>query len=82
MNIYIKKAKYIEGYKIELTFMDNTIQTIDFEKTVKSLKVPAYKKYQDLKHFKKFKIEMGNIVWGKNWDLVFPEWDLYHGKVG
>jgi len=31
--------------------------------------------------FKKFKLEMGNIVWGKNWDMVFPVYNLYKGKI-
>lgn len=38
-------------------------------------------KYLDPKKFKKFTIENGNLVWGKNWDLIFPIELLYAGKV-
>ena len=41
---------------------------------------PQYDKYQDLKKVKQFKIERNNIVWGKNWDLIFDLWDLYEGR--
>lgn len=40
-----------------------------------------YNSYLDEKKFKKFKVEMGNVVWGKNWDLVFPVQDLYSGAI-
>jgi hypothetical protein len=39
---------------------------------IKSHPHPQYNGYLDEKKFKKFKLEMGNIVWGKNWDLIFP----------
>ena len=42
---------------------------------------PQYNKYLDPKRFKKFEIENGNIVWGKNWDLIFPLEQLYAGKI-
>ena len=29
----------------------------------------------------KFTIENGNIVWGKNWDLIFPIEDLHAGAL-
>ena len=81
MNISVVKAEYIEGYKIKITFNDKSTKVIDFEKAVKTVKISDYMKYQDLKKFKKFKIEMGNIVWGKDWDLIFPVCDLYNGKI-
>ena len=31
--------------------------------------------------FKQFKIESGNLVWGKNWDLIFPVNQLYRGTI-
>lgn len=33
------------------------------------------------KNFKKFKIEYGNVVWGKDWDMIFPVYDLYLEKI-
>ena len=40
---------------------------------------PLYNSYLNENKFKKFKIEFGNIVWGKNWDLIFPIDKLYAG---
>ena len=40
---------------------------------------PQYNSYLNENKFKKFKIEFGNIVWGKNWDLIFPIDKLYAG---
>ena len=31
---------------------------------------PQYNRYIDPKNFKKFTIEHGNVVWGKNWDMT------------
>jgi hypothetical protein len=42
---------------------------------------PQYSKYLDIPKFKDFKIEMGNVVWGENWDLIFPLSQLYRGKI-
>ena len=42
---------------------------------------PQYNKYLEWKHFKKATIENGNIVWGKNWDLIFPIEQLHEGKI-
>ena len=42
---------------------------------------PQYNRYKSEKNFKKFKIENGNIVWGKNWDLIFPIGALYAGNL-
>ncbi len=42
---------------------------------------PQHNRYKKEENFKRFKIENGNIVWGKNWDMIFPLHDLYKGKV-
>lgn len=81
MNISVINAEYIEGYKIKIIFNDKTSQIIDFENAIFSLKAPQYYKYQKINIFKKFKIEGGNIVWGKDWDIIFPVWDLYINKL-
>ena len=40
-----------------------------------------YNKYLDERKFRQFKIEDGNIVWGKNWDLIFPIEQLHRGRI-
>lgn len=35
----------------------------------------------DPRKFNRFSIENGNIVWGKNWDLMFPIEQLHDGVL-
>lgn len=42
---------------------------------------PQYNKYLDPRKFSRFTIENGNIVWGKNWDFVFPMEQLHAGRI-
>jgi hypothetical protein len=74
-------ANYIEGLKLQIEFDDRKKKTIDFSCFFKSHPHPQYNKYANPEYFKKFKIENGNIVWGKNWDMIFPVIDLYKGKI-
>jgi hypothetical protein len=79
--IHVERASYIGLYRIELEFNDKTKQTIDFGDFLIKHPHPQHDKYRDLKLFKQFKIEDGNIVWGENWDLIFPIYQLYKGKL-
>ncbi|MCS6796517.1 MAG: DUF2442 domain-containing protein [Raineya sp.] len=79
-NINIVKAEYIEGYVLKVYFSDSTFQVIDFTEQITKLK-GYYAKYKEIENFKAFKVEGGNLVWGKNWDLIFPNWQLYRGKI-
>jgi len=72
-------AMYVSDYKVNITFADKTEKTIDFGIFLKRYPHPQYNKYLDLKNFKKFKIDGGNIIWGKNWDLIFNPRNLYEG---
>lgn len=65
---------------VEQQFSDGTVKIVDIGSFIKAHPHPQYNSYLDEKKFKRFKIEMGNIVWGKNWDLVFPISALYNGK--
>jgi hypothetical protein len=40
----------------------------------------AFERYRALSNFKKFRIVGGNVVWGRNWDLIFPVDQLYKGR--
>lgn len=81
MNISVENAKYIRDYKVEIFFNDNTSRIVDFEKFLTKAEHPVFNQYKDLKKFEKFKIELGNLVWGKDWDLIFPIQQLYNGKI-
>jgi hypothetical protein len=80
-NISVKKARYLEGYKIKILFSDNTTRIIDFEPFLKENPHPQWNKYNDIRFFKKFKIANGNIVWGRDWDIIFPVHSLYIGNL-
>ncbi len=72
-------ATYLNDYKVELLFDDKKNQLIDLLSVLQSN--PVCKKYLDLIEFKKFKIEDGNIVWGKNWDMIFTIESLYYNTL-
>ncbi|MCL2073731.1 MAG: DUF2442 domain-containing protein [Marinilabiliaceae bacterium] len=78
--IKLINANYIKDYVVELLFDDGIVQQINFANFLYRNPHPQYDKYRDLKYFKQFKIERNNIVWGKNWDLIFDLWDLYKGR--
>ncbi|HEY4063184.1 MAG TPA: DUF2442 domain-containing protein [Puia sp.] len=79
--ISVSKAVYIDGYKLEVEFNDNKIHVVDFGNFLNTHSHPQYNKYKKPENFKKFKIENGNIVWGKDWDMIFPLYDLYKGTI-
>ena len=80
MILNIVSAKYVAPLSVELQFSDGTVNIVDIGSFIKAHPHPQYNSYLDEKKFKRFKIEMGNIVWGKNWELVFPISALYNGK--
>jgi len=80
MEIEIIKAKYIDKYKLQLLFSNKRRRIIDFEIFLNNAKNPMTKKYLDLKKFKKFYIAYGDLVWG-DYEMCFPIWDLYKGKI-
>ena len=79
--ISVSRALYIDGYKLEVEFNDNKKHVVDFGNFLNTHSHPQYNKYKKPENFKKFKIENGNIVWGKDWDMIFPVYDLYQGKI-
>jgi hypothetical protein len=79
--ISVKEANYIDGFKVEILFTDDKKSVIDFSIFFLNHSHPQYNKYKNPENFKKFKIENGNIVWGKNWDMIFPVYDLYNEKI-
>ena len=38
-------------------------------------------KYLDPRKFSRFTIDNGNVVWGKNWDMIFPIEQLHSGVI-
>ena len=80
-NIIVKEANYIENYLLEIIFANNKKTVVDFGVFLQTHNHPQYNRYKKQENFKKFKIENGNVVWGKDWDMIFPVYDLYKGKI-
>lgn len=79
--IFIVDAKYKSNHRLEIVFNDNKKTTVSFREFLQSHDHPQFNKYKKIENFKKFKIENGNITWGKDWDMIFPVYDLYTGKI-
>ncbi|MDR0926427.1 MAG: DUF2442 domain-containing protein [Ignavibacteria bacterium] len=81
MNIYVTNAEYIDRYNIKVSFNDGTSQVVDFGKFLLEYPHPQYNKYKDLERFKEFRIDSGELVWGKDWDLSFHTASLYNNDL-
>ena len=79
--ICIERAEYVGGLALHLFFSDGTSRRVDFEPFILANPHPQYNRYIEPRNFKKFTIENGNVVWGKNWDMIFPLMQLYNGIV-
>ncbi|HZK75399.1 MAG TPA: DUF2442 domain-containing protein [Candidatus Kapabacteria bacterium] len=73
-------AKYADGYRLQVTFNDGKTRIVDFEKFLKDAPQPWITKYRDLKKFKQFKVENGDVNWN-DYELIFPITDLYQGEI-
>lgn len=80
-DLTIIEAHYTTGYCLQLSFSDGTSQVVDFGPFLQNHPHPAYNKYRQLANVKRFHIERGNIVWGRDWDLIFPVSQLHQGYV-
>jgi len=78
--IKLTNAKYLNDYKVELHFSDDTVRQIDFGGFLSTHSHPQWNRFKKLNNFCKFRIDRGNLVWGRNWDLVFDIFELYDGK--
>lgn len=79
--ISVIEANYVNGLSLEIVFNDNKKKLVDFGGFFETHIHPQYNKYKKVENFKKFKIENGNLVWGKDWDMIFPVYGLYEGKI-
>ena len=79
--LYITGATVVGDGVVLLQFSDATERIVDIGAFIRLHPHPQYNKYLDQKKFARFKIENGNIVWGKNWDLIFPVEQLHSGNL-
>ena len=79
--LYITEAKNAGNLSIDLLFSDQTTRRVNIGDFIRRHPHPQYNKYLDERKFGRFTIENGNVVWGKNWDLIFPIEDLHAGVI-
>ena len=79
--LFITNATDEGNLSVRLTFSDHTSQVINVGDFIRHYPHPQYNKYLEQRNFSQFKLEDGNIVWGKNWDLIFPIEQLHRGNI-
>lgn len=76
----VTEAKYVSGYKLLLTFNDGAVRVVDFGPFLARARNPDTTDYRDLKKFKSFHIQDGDLMWG-DYQMIFPIMDLYRGNI-
>jgi Protein of unknown function (DUF2442) len=66
---HVKRAEYRGGYRIHLTFNDETEKTVDFQQWLKG---PIFEPLKDFNYFQGFLIEGGTVAWPNGADIA-PE---------
>lgn len=79
--LFITDARPVGNLTVEMRFNDNTIQRVNIGEFIHRHPHPQYDKYLDEQEFEKFTIDDGNIVWGEDWDLIFPIEQLHSGTI-
>lgn len=79
-HLKIDSARYLSDYVIRLKFNDGTEKLVDFKPFLSKSLHPSINKYLDEKKFSSFSITDGNLNWN-DYDLIFPIWNLYTGKI-
>jgi hypothetical protein len=80
-DLTVNDAEYLRDYTLLVTFSDGKKVEVDFAEFINDNKIAYLSKYKSLNNFMKFKVDGGNVVWGRNWDLIFPVDQLYSGRV-
>lgn len=65
----IKEAKYIEDYKILLTFEDQRKKVVDFQQALDDFDGPIFQPLKDIEYFKKFKVQINTVTWPNEADV-------------
>lgn len=79
--IRVQSAEYIGNNTLRILFTDGFQRDLDIGEFIRNHPHPQYDKYLLEENFLQFSIEMGNLVWGKDWDLIFPIESLYSGNL-
>lgn len=76
----IVQATDLGGLKVHLVFSDGMERTVDVGEFLRKHPHAQHNKYLDPREFAKFKLVDGNIVWGRDGDLMFALDELHDGQ--
>ena len=76
----VTEAKYVSGYRLLLTFNDGAVRLVDFAPFLAKARNPDTTDFRELKKFKGFHLEHGNLMWG-DYQMIFPIMDLHQGTI-
>ena len=79
-HLAITRADYVAGHQVRLTFNDGTERVMDFGPFLAKARNPDTTDFRDLKRFKSFRIEEGDLVWG-DYQMIIPIADLHRGEI-
>jgi hypothetical protein len=79
--IKVDSAKYIGDFAVRIKFTDGIEKLVDFKPFLMKARHPSIKKYMEESMFQNYQIVDGNLNWN-DYDLIFPVWDLYTGRIG
>lgn len=74
------EARFVEPYRIAVTFSDGFVQTVDFGQFLQNSLNPLIRRYLDISLFKDFTVENGDLFW-HGYELCFPIADLYENQI-
>ena len=77
----IVSAEYMGGLSLRLTFSDGFVRILDFTEYMLAHSHPQHDPYLNPNRFREYYIDGGNLVWGEDWDMIFPVEDLYTGVI-
>lgn len=80
INMHLQSAEWVADYIIRLNFADGTEQVVDFAAPFARLR-GYYAQYREPEAFKQFQVDEGNLIWGENWDVIFPVHKLYSNTL-
>jgi len=80
-NIDVTNAEYLSGYTIRVAFTDGKVNDVDFWTWLYRHPHPSHDKFRNVSKFKKFKIDHGDIFWGRNREMCFPMGSLYFNDL-
>lgn len=79
--LMIIEAHPVGNLTMQMTFNDDTTQRVNIGDFILRHPHPQYNKYLDEREFLRYTLDDGNIVWGEDWDLIFPIEQLHAGVI-